>query len=122
MYTSKSSSQSKQIAMLAALQKGAAVNVEAEFIWSQRVPDSRSSARQLDAVSTGSQFNGHFTTSNELNDAETQRDIVDELVDKSITDPRGEVMYYVYDEFNRLKFVKNTEGEILKEHSYNYKN
>jgi len=32
MYTSKSSSQSKQIAMLAALQKGAAVNVEAEFI------------------------------------------------------------------------------------------
>ncbi|CAL2055230.1 YD repeat-containing protein [Tenacibaculum sp. 190524A05c] len=40
----------------------------------------------------------------------------------SITDPRGEVMYYVYDEFNRLKFVKNTEGEILKEHSYNYKN
>ena len=27
----------------------------------------------------------------ELNDAETQRDIVDELVDKSITDPRGEL-------------------------------
>ncbi len=40
----------------------------------------------------------------------------------SITDPRGEVVYYEYDEFNRLKFVKNTEGEILKEHSYNYKN
>lgn len=40
----------------------------------------------------------------------------------SITDPRGQVMYYEYDEFNRLKFVKNTEGEILKEHSYNYKN
>lgn len=40
----------------------------------------------------------------------------------SITDPRGEVMYYEYDEFNRLKFVKNTEEEILKEHTYNYKN
>ncbi len=40
----------------------------------------------------------------------------------SITDPRGQIMYYKYDEFNRLKFVKNTEGEILKEHSYNYKN
>ncbi len=40
----------------------------------------------------------------------------------SITDPRGEVVYYEYDEFNRLRFVKNTEGEILKEHTYNYKN
>ncbi|TCP27965.1 YD repeat-containing protein [Tenacibaculum skagerrakense] len=40
----------------------------------------------------------------------------------SITDPRGEVVYYEYDEFNRLRFVKNTQGQILKEHTYNYKN
>ena len=40
----------------------------------------------------------------------------------SITDPRGEVVYYEYDEFKRLRFVKNTQGQILKEHSYNYKN
>ncbi|WP_143569692.1 RHS repeat protein [Tenacibaculum agarivorans] len=40
----------------------------------------------------------------------------------SITDPRGEVVYYEYDEFNRLKFVKNAEGQILKENVYHYKN
>ena len=40
----------------------------------------------------------------------------------SITDPRGETMYYEYDEFNRLEFVKDSNGNLLKEHKYNYKN
>jgi len=40
----------------------------------------------------------------------------------SITDPRGEVVYYEYDEFNRLKFVRNSEGQIVKENVYHYKN
>ena len=40
----------------------------------------------------------------------------------SITDPRGETMYYEYDDFNRLLLIKNTQGNIIKEHKYNYKN
>ncbi len=40
----------------------------------------------------------------------------------SITDPRGETIYYEYDAMNRLEFVKNSAGNILKEHKYNYKN
>ncbi|CAM1343237.1 hypothetical protein TAMYLO_300001 [Tenacibaculum amylolyticum] len=40
----------------------------------------------------------------------------------SITDPRGETIYYSYDLLNRLILVKNSAGEILKEHQYNYKN
>ena len=40
----------------------------------------------------------------------------------SITDPRGQTIYYEYDEFNRLKFIKDTNGNLLKENQYNYKN
>ncbi|MEE4001578.1 RHS repeat domain-containing protein [Tenacibaculum sp. FZY0031] len=40
----------------------------------------------------------------------------------SITDPRGQTIYYEYDDFNRLKFIKDTDGNLLKEHKYNYKN
>ena len=40
----------------------------------------------------------------------------------SVTDPRGQTIYYEYDSFNRLGFVKDHEGKILKENQYNYKN
>lgn len=40
----------------------------------------------------------------------------------SITDPRGQTMYYAYDSFNRLEFIKDKDGKILKEHKYKYKN
>ncbi|CAM1350876.1 RHS repeat domain-containing protein [Tenacibaculum halocynthiae] len=40
----------------------------------------------------------------------------------SVTDPRGRTMYYEYDNFNRLKLVKDAEGNILKENTYHYKN
>ena len=40
----------------------------------------------------------------------------------SITDPRGEILFYEYDEFNRLSLIKNTQGDILEQHNYNYKN
>lgn len=39
----------------------------------------------------------------------------------SITDSRGETIYYEYDDFNRLQCVKDSQGNILKEHKYNYK-
>ena len=31
----------------------------------------------------------------------------------SITDPRGRTIYYIYDSFNRLKYVKDHEGKVL---------
>jgi hypothetical protein len=41
---------------------------------------------------------------------------------KSVTDPRGETIYYQYDDFNRLEFVKDKEDNILSNNEYNYKN
>lgn len=38
----------------------------------------------------------------------------------SQTDPRGYTMYYVYDEKNRLEFVKDSNGNILSQNEYNY--
>jgi YD repeat-containing protein len=40
----------------------------------------------------------------------------------SITDPKGYTIYYEYDEFNRLKQVKDADGNILSNNQYNYKN
>ncbi|EGV42139.1 hypothetical protein BZARG_368 [Bizionia argentinensis JUB59] len=40
----------------------------------------------------------------------------------SVTDPRGNVIYYKYDEFNRLKYIKDRFGNILNKKDYNYKN
>ncbi len=39
----------------------------------------------------------------------------------SITDPKGYTIYYEYDEFNRLKQVKDTDGKILSQNDYHYK-
>ena len=39
----------------------------------------------------------------------------------SITDPQGYTTYYEYDEFNRLKKVKDADGKILSQNEYHYK-
>ena len=39
----------------------------------------------------------------------------------SMTDAKGYTMYYEYDEFNRLKQVKDADGKILNETMYHYK-
>ena len=39
----------------------------------------------------------------------------------SITNPRGETIYYHYDDFNRLAHVKDAQGNILSKNKYNYK-
>lgn len=40
----------------------------------------------------------------------------------SITDPRGYTIYHNYDEFNRLKSIKDADGNLVEEYEYNYKN
>ncbi|MEW7278450.1 hypothetical protein ABW636_07625 [Aquimarina sp. 2201CG1-2-11] len=40
----------------------------------------------------------------------------------SMTDAKGYTMYYEYDEFNRLQFVKDADGNLISENKYHYKN
>ena len=39
----------------------------------------------------------------------------------SMTDPKGYTVYYEYDAFNRLKYVKDAEGHLVSENKYHYK-
>lgn len=41
---------------------------------------------------------------------------------RSITDPKGKSSYYYYDDFGRLSYVRDNEGEILSYNKYHYKN
>ncbi len=40
----------------------------------------------------------------------------------SMTDARGQTIYYYYDSFNRLQYVKDAEDNILSNNEYHYKN
>ena len=40
----------------------------------------------------------------------------------SVTDPNGEIVYYEYDNLNRLKNIKDYQGNIVKNFQYNYAN
>ena len=37
----------------------------------------------------------------------------------SVTDDNNLTMYYEYDDFGRLEYIKNDDGEILEKHEYN---
>ncbi|MGG5210098.1 hypothetical protein ACQWU4_14305 [Chryseobacterium sp. MIQD13] len=38
----------------------------------------------------------------------------------SVTDPAGRISYYEYDSFNRLRFIKDEQGNVVKKICYNY--
>jgi YD repeat-containing protein len=40
----------------------------------------------------------------------------------TMTDPRGYTMSYEYDDLNRLKYVRDADGNIVSKNQYNYKN
>jgi YD repeat-containing protein len=40
----------------------------------------------------------------------------------SVTDSRGRIVFYEYDEFNRLIYTKDHDGKVLSETRFNYKN
>lgn len=40
----------------------------------------------------------------------------------TVTDEKGFITFYEYDDFNRLKQVKDKDGKILSENQYHYKN
>lgn len=40
----------------------------------------------------------------------------------SMTDPKGNTIYYVYDSFNRLKEVRDADGKLVTDYEYHYKN
>jgi YD repeat-containing protein len=40
----------------------------------------------------------------------------------SKTDIKGRITYYEYDNFNRLKTIKDNQGNILKQYEYHCKN
>lgn len=39
----------------------------------------------------------------------------------TVTDPKGDIQYFTYDTYNRLQYVKDKEGNILKKNDYHYK-
>ena len=39
----------------------------------------------------------------------------------SITDPKGQTIYYEYDDFGRLEYVKDDDGYVLSKNEYHYK-
>ena len=40
----------------------------------------------------------------------------------SITDPKGQTVYYTYDGLGRLEYVKDADGKLLTDYQYHYKN
>ena len=40
----------------------------------------------------------------------------------TITDPKGDITTYTYDDSNRLKNIKDKNGNVLSEYIYQYKN
>ena len=59
----------------------------------------------------------------DLSDAQITTYTYDPLIGvTSITDPRGQTVYYEYDAFNRLEKVKDQDGRVLSKNEYHYKN
>jgi hypothetical protein len=86
---------------------------------------------QIEALSS---FGSNFNISSNLNSTQRSqlRGLSNTLVTTfeykplvgatKVTDPKGMNVTYIYDEFNRLRQVKDETGKILSQSEYNYKN
>ncbi len=62
------------------------------------------------------------TYSPNLSDAMVTTYTYDPLIGvTSVTDPKGYTVFYEYDDFNRLKYVRDKDSNILSKNEYNYK-
>lgn len=66
----------------------------------------------LNAIRTNSQLSNYLITTY------TYKPVIGI---STITDPKGDIQYYTYDSFNRLRFVKDKFNNILSENFYHYK-
>lgn len=88
------------------------------------LPISISQLQNLDSASDKNILMGYFTTlRNALPNARvTSYTYIPGIGVQTITGNRGKTVSYVYDNFHRLKYVKDLDGNVIKEHNYHYKN
>ena len=68
-------------------------------------------------------FNEKLRSASSLKDAHINTFTYDPLIGiTSQTDPNGITTYYEYDDFGRLEYVKDDDGNILKHLTYHYQN
>ncbi len=106
------------------------------YIWgyNHTLPVAKIEGASYSSIETLSEFGENFYLQNGLsNDQEVQLresftnaivttytyDIIKGIT--SVTDPRGNKTTYEYDDFNRLKYVKDQDNNILSENKYNYR-
>jgi hypothetical protein len=89
-----------------------------------QLPVSISQLQSLDSPNDHATLISYFqTVRNALTNAKVTSYTYIPLVGvNTITDDRGKTMKYVYDNFNRLSLVKDTEDKIVKRYEYHYKN
>lgn len=116
------------------------IDIPITFVWGYKntFPVAKIIGASYDAVETKlgatlNTINNAYMTDDDLRNAllplqdGTLQDILvtiytyDPLYGKtSETDPNGKTTYYEYDEFGRLQFIKDHDGNILQQTEYNY--
>lgn len=104
------------------------------FIWgySDQYPVAKVENSTYSAIEGLTEFGNNFAISDSLSTTQENalRTLSNSMVTTytydplvgvtSITDPSGYISYYVYDDFNRLQFIKDKDGVVLKSYKYHY--
>ena len=89
-----------------------------------QLPVTVAHLQNLDSESDEGTLQSYFTTlRNNLPNAKVTSYTYKPSVGVStLTDSRGKTVRYIYDEFNRLTLIKDSDDKIVKRYEYNYKN